>query len=165
MSNFALDVLFPALGERGDNGLIQAAEEGERQDEGEDLGDGVAPPNQIAVAHGHAVAGQDIGDGDEEHQLADDGGDHGIEGLAQSLEGAAQGDAGAGHAEAEGDDAQGGDAHGQQGVAGIEDLQQRAGDGPKQDRAEHHDAGGVQRTTGRRHCADDAVHILQFPCH
>ncbi len=134
------------------------AEEEQRQRQGEYLRDGVAPPHQVAVAHGGAVPGQHIGDGDQEHQLADDGGDHGVQGSAQRLEGGAQGDARAGHAEADGDDPQGGYAHGEHGVGGVKYLQQRAGDDPEEDGAEDHDDGGVQRAA-----LDGLHHALAVP--
>ena len=62
------------------------AEEEQRQRQGEYLRDGVAPPHQVVVARRRAVAGQHVGDGDQKHQLADDGGDHGVQGSAQRLE-------------------------------------------------------------------------------
>ena len=133
-----------SLRQRGDDGLVHAGEKHQRQRQREYLRQRIAPPHQIAVAHGRAIPRQHIGDGDQEHQLPDDGRDHGVHGLPQRLEGAAQRDARAGHAEAQGDDAQGGYACGQHHVAGVKEPQQRIGYGPKQHCAEHHDAAGVQ---------------------
>lgn len=129
--------------QRGDEGAVQPPEEHQGHQQGGDLRQGIAPPDQIIVADRIAVAGQDIGNGHQKHQLPDDGGGHGVHRFAQGLEGAAQGDAGSGHAEAQGDDPQGRDAHLEHGVRGVEDLQQRPGNGPEDDHAQHHDAGGV----------------------
>ena len=132
-----------AGGQGRDQGPVQPPEEGQGHKQGRDLRQGIAPPHQVVVADALAVPGQDIGNGHQEHQLPDDGGGHGVHRFAQGLEGAAQGDAGAGHAKAQGDDPQGGDAHLEHGVRGVEDLQQRPGNGPEDDHAQHHDAGGV----------------------
>ena len=127
----------------GDDGTVHPQEEQHRHAQRGDLRNGITPPHQIVVSDGLAVAGQHIGDGYQKHQLADDGGDHGVHRLPQCLEGTAQSDAGPGRAETQGDDPQGRNGHLLHSLRGIEDTDQRPRNGPEDGHTQHHDAGGI----------------------
>ena len=122
---------------------MQPAEAQQRNEQREYLCNGIAPPDQVVVAHAVADLRQDEGHGDQQHQLADEGHDQRIHGLTQCLEAAAQGNARRGHAKTQGYDPQGRDAHGHHGVRGLENFQQGAGEELEDHHAQNHHTGGI----------------------
>ena len=85
---------------------------------------------------------QQVGGGQQHDKLSAQGGDGGVDAVAQRGEGGTQGDADGSHGEVDADDPQGAASHGEEIIGGAKQSQQRVGRKLEHQHAGAHDAQG-----------------------